>query len=116
MARLSGKDYEFVVGKGDFTAGDSVVYFPVDSLLPQWITDTLGLTGKLTGAEKNRVKTIRLRGNISQGVVALPSTLAEHCPDILKAELGADITALLGVEKYEPPAISSQYGDLHPLP
>lgn len=116
MARLQGKDYEFVVGKGQFQAGDKVVYFPVDSLLPQWICESLGLAGKLTGKEKNRVKTIRLRGNISQGVVAEASALAENCPEIIHAELGADVTALLAVEKYEPPAISSQYGDLHPLP
>lgn len=116
MARLQGKDYEFVVLRGQFHQGDKVVYFPVDSLLPHWITETLGLTGKLTGSEKNRVKTIRLRGNISQGVVVLPSALAQQCPEILNAEIGADITAMLGVEKYEPPAISSLYGNLLPLP
>jgi uncharacterized protein len=61
MASLEGKAYDFVVGKGDFKAGDVVVYFPVDNLLADWICTSLNLTGKLAGRDKNRVKTVRLR-------------------------------------------------------
>src|SRR5215470_1276464 len=75
MASLEGKAYDFVVGKGDFQSGDTVIYFPVDSLLPDWICSRLNLTGKLAGRDKNRVKTVRLRGNISQGVVCNPRQL-----------------------------------------
>jgi RNA ligase (TIGR02306 family) len=116
MATLKGKDYDFVVLKGQFQQGDSVVYFPVDSILPEWITDILGLTGKLTGKEQNRVKTIKLRGNVSQGVVASPHLFADHAPEILSSKTWADVTTMLGVEKYDPPPIPLQYGDLKPLP
>ncbi|MEO0560682.1 MAG: RNA ligase family protein, partial [Chloroflexota bacterium] len=74
------------------------------------------LTGKLAGSEKNRVKTIRLRGNISQGIVAAPSDFANDVPEIANVAVGADVTALLGIEKYEPPVVLASDATLHPLP
>ncbi len=114
MASLEGKAYEFVVGKGDFQPGDSVIYFPVDSVLPAWICEKLNLTGKLTGKEQNRVKTVRLRGNISQGIVCSTAQLAPAISD--NAGLGDDVTEALGVTKYEAPIIPSVWGNLAPLP
>src|SRR5260221_603855 len=72
LARLASMSYQFVIAKGSYQVCDLVVYFPIDSLLPASIISALELTGKLAGSEKNRVKTIRLRGVISQGVVASP--------------------------------------------
>lgn len=97
VASLLGMDFSFVVGKGQFQPGDRVLYFPVDSLLPAELISTLGLTGRLAGAAQNRVKTLRLRGQISQGVVAAVSLIPEGLTD------PAEITATLGVTKYEPP-------------
>lgn len=116
MATLQGKDYDFIVLRSQFKIGEKVVYFPVDSVLPSWIAEALGLAGKLAGREKNRIKTVKLRGNISQGVVASPEVFSQHIPEIDTFAVGHDLTALLGVEKYEPPMIASQYGDLKPLP
>ena len=70
----------------------------------------------LSGSEKNRVKTVKLRGNISQGIVCAPATLAANCPDLNTVQAGDDVTTLLGVEKYDPPPIPTQYADLKPLP
>ena len=47
MATLEGRDYSFVVGKGQFVEGECVIYFPIDSLLPMPIVEVLGLSGKL---------------------------------------------------------------------
>lgn len=116
MASLEGKEYDFVVGKGDFVPADVVVYFPVDSILPEWICSTLNLTGKLAGREKNRVKTVRLRGNISQGVVCSPRQLAPAINGETALQVGDDVTDLLGVTKYEPPLIPSHWGTLAQLP
>lgn len=116
MASLVGKEYDFVVGKGQFTAGDTVVYFPVDSVLPETICSMLNLTGKLAGRDKNRVKTVRLRGNISQGVVCSPDQLVGMIPADTALTPGADLTTTLGVTKYDPPPIPSNWGDLKPLP
>lgn len=116
MATLASKDYDFVVVKGQFQTGDTVIYFPVDSVLPEWVTDALGLTGKLAGKERNRVKTIKLRGNISQGIVANLDVFADHKPAIMQAQVGDNVMALLEVEKFDPPVVPTMYGDLLPLP
>jgi RNA ligase (TIGR02306 family) len=116
MASLEGKEYDFVVGKGDFKPGDIVIYFPVDSVLPEWISSALNLTGKLAGKDRNRVKTVRLRGNISQGVVCAREKLAPTLPPDLPLQVGDDLTELLGVTKFDPPLVPSRWGNLAPLP
>jgi RNA ligase (TIGR02306 family) len=113
LGRLASMSYQFVLAKGAYKPGDAVVYFPIDSVLPEALVGRLGLTGKLAGAEKNRVKTVRLRGEISQGVVASLDILP---PDGPAPAPGDDVTARLGVTKYEPPPILGEGGELIPLP
>lgn len=105
--------YQFVIAKGAYKAGDRVVYFPIDSVLPGLLIEQLGLAGKLAGASKDRVKTVRLRGEISQGVVASCDVLP---PDGAEPALGDDVTARLGVTKFEPPPVTTEGGELVPLP
>jgi len=91
-----------VVGKGQYRTGDWAIYIPEGSLLPDPLIDELGLTGRLAGSKRNRVKAIRLRGELSQGVVASPRALA-----------GADFASAwakdhnfadeLGITKWVPP-------------
>lgn len=61
--------FDAVVGKGQFKEGDVAFYIPEQAILPENVVEALGLTGKLTGKEKNRVKAISLRGSLSQGIV-----------------------------------------------
>ena len=86
-------DFYTVVGKGQFQTGDVAAYIPENSLLPDNLIESLGLTGKLHGSKKNRVKAIRLRGVVSQGLVY-------KVPDV--NEMGVDVTEKLGITKYEP--------------
>ncbi len=69
VATLKGMTFQIVVGKGMFSVGDCVLYFPIDSLLPVDVQKVLGLEGKLSGPEKNRVITRKFKGEISQGIV-----------------------------------------------
>jgi RNA ligase (TIGR02306 family) len=115
-ATLEGSTFEFVIKKGQFKKGDTVLYFPIDSLIPEWVLEKLGLVGRLSGKDKNRVKTVRLRGQISQGLVA-ELDLLEGMPPIAAEETETEkITEFLGVEKYEPPAIPCQAANLVGLP
>ncbi|MBN9520029.1 RNA ligase (ATP) [bacterium] len=96
--------------KGEYRPGDRVVYCEIDSLLPERPvfeflrassfkpaqTDTV--TGDATPAGF-RIKTVRLRGQVSQGICFPLSVL----PDGTPADDGADVTAVLGVRKWEPP-------------
>lgn len=116
MASVASMSFQFVIAKGSFQAGDLVIYFPIDSVLPENVIEMLGLTGKLAGSEKNRIKTVRLRGEISQGIVADPANLLPDWNNGENYYENQDVTALLGVTKYEPPPIPSQAGTLVPLP
>lgn len=115
MARVASMSYQFVIAKASFQADDLVIYFPIDSLLPESIISALGLEGKLSGPQRNRVKTVRLRGQISQGIVAEPGLLLTDWNNGNYHE-GQDVTEQLGVVKYDPPPVPSQAGTLLPLP
>jgi RNA ligase (TIGR02306 family) len=87
------KGWQCIVPKGQYRAGDHVIYIPVDAVLPQELSDKIGVTKYLS---KQRVKTAKLRGVISQGVIMS----ANECP---LAVVGADVAEDLGITKWEPP-------------
>lgn len=97
---VEGLDYQFVMQKGVYKINDLVVYFPVDSLIPQNILEIFDL-GYLSGNEKNRVKTIKLRGEFSQGLVLPLNKFIENNLLDNNIELNTDVTDILGVTKYE---------------
>lgn len=95
--------WKCVVKKNEFAVGDKAVYFEIDSLLPlvpQFEFLARGSTPKKTLLEDGRIvegyrlKTIKLRGQLSQGL-ALPIEK--------DYEEGKDLTDIIGVHKYEPP-------------
>ena len=86
-------DYFCVVGKGQFQTGDTVAYIPEGSVIPDSMITEMGLKGKLAGSKKNRVKTVKLRGVLSQGLVY----------PMRGESIGVNVAEILGVEKYEPP-------------
>ena len=109
-------DYRSIVRKGDFKTGDLGVYIPEAAIVPDWLISELGLEGKLAGKDKNRVKAIKLRGILSQGLI-YPVQLDlgpdyDHYirnPEKTSAALykeveeGTDVTEYLDITKYEPP-------------
>jgi RNA ligase (TIGR02306 family) len=115
LASIEGMTYQFVVPKDQYVVGDEVIYFPIDSLLPQQLIIDLGLEGKLSGKDKNRVKTIKLRQQISQGIVA-------HVLDIIdedtfdKIGLHKNIADLLEITKWEGLELNVRDGKLVLLP
>ncbi|MCU0656317.1 MAG: RNA ligase (ATP) [Polyangiaceae bacterium] len=112
VATLRGKDFQFVIGRGAFRAGDRCLYIPVDALLPAPLAAALGVAGKLAGSEKNRVKTVKLRGQLSQGIVA-PLDVA---PAEVRARGTEALTAHLGVTKHEPAEVVCNDATLQELP
>lgn len=123
-ATIKGLPFTFVIGKDSFKSGDTVLYFPIDSLIPAPLAEKLGVAGKLAGSDKNRIKTIRLKGVYSQGIVGPFALLepwliqqwgedwAKKCIEIKPS----DITEYFGITKYEPPAILEKGANLKPLP
>jgi len=100
------KDWQCVVGKDTFKPGDPCVYIPIDSVLPQPVMDVIFSGAKIKPSP--RVKTIKLRGAISQGIAVRPSELGVDAP------IGKDVAKTLGITKYEPPEPSFQGGTSTP--
>ncbi|MGI8329995.1 RNA ligase (ATP) [Actinomadura scrupuli] len=93
--------YHAVVAKGLYRTGDWALYIPEGSLLPDDLIEELGLTGRLAGSGHNRVKAVRLRGELSQGIVCRPQ--AVDGLDLARAhEAGQDFAEVLGVTKWVP--------------
>lgn len=109
IAKVDG--WQTVVKKGEFQTGDLCVYYEIDAFLP--VREEFEFLRKSSfrtmadGSEGFRVKTIKLRGSISQGLI-MPFT-QELSDDIFETSLppddliGYDLTAMLGVKKWEVP-------------
>ena len=86
--------------------GDFVVYCEVDSFLPikeEYEFLRKSSYKKMGDQEGFRLKTVKLRGQISQGLI-LPLAEVIPFPNSLDyMEVGKDVTELLGIVKYEPP-------------
>jgi RNA ligase (TIGR02306 family) len=101
----------WVVGKkGEFRPGDRVVYCEIASLLPERPAFEFLRASSFKPAQMDeagavvlpagfRVKTVKLRGHVSQGICFPLSILPPGAP----TEEGTDVTELLGVRKWVPP-------------
>lgn len=94
--------YRAVVAKGAYRTGESAVYIPEQSVLPTGLIEELGLTGRLAGSASDRVRAVRLRGELSQGIVCRPKALA-HIDLARAAADGTDFAEALGIVKWVPP-------------
>ena len=85
--------WELVVKKGEFKEGELCVYCEIDSVLPD------KPQFEFLRERKFRIRTIKLRGQISQGICFPLSIL----PEGIKVDgEGQDVTVALGITKYEP--------------
>ncbi|MBO1331912.1 RNA ligase (ATP) [Streptomyces sp. VRA16 Mangrove soil] len=107
--------YRAVVAKGVYRTGDTAVYIPEQSVLPAALIEELGLTGRLAGGNADRVKAVRLRGELSQGIVCRPGALADVDLAAAAAE-GTDFAEALGITKWVPPIPPTMSGDVEPAP
>ena len=107
--------YRAIVGKGQFETGDYAVYIPEQAVLPPELIEELGLTGRLAGPGKDRVKAVRLRGELSQGIVCLPTVMADVDLKYAHAE-ELDFAELLGITKWVPPVPVGMSGTVEAAP
>ncbi len=92
--------WQLVAKKGEFKAGDLCVYCEIDSVLPE------RSEFEFLKPRKMRIKTIKLRGQISQGICFPLSILPANTE--IKEDL--DVTEILGIKKYEPPVPAALEG------
>lgn len=108
VAQIGG--WKVVVKKGEYTADSLAVYCEIDSFIPHSIAPFLTKPGQFpkvyNEVEGQRLRTIKLRGQISQGLLLPVSVLQIDGKWIegVVIDEGTDVTDILGVQKWEPPA------------
>jgi RNA ligase (TIGR02306 family) len=95
-----------IVKKGEYTVGDYVVVATTDAVIPQEISDTIGVTNYLRKGQ--RVRTVKLRGVYSECLIipfdSLPQMKTQFATGIgYYWKIGEDLMEHLGIFKYEPP-------------
>lgn len=90
------KGWHCIVGLDQYKVGDLVVFCPPDSMIPDDIIEQYNLEYLKKG---KRVRTVKLRGFISQGLVLdIPLPMGSSWKE------GLDVAIMMGITKYEPPA------------
>lgn len=107
VATIDG--WNVVVKKGEFKAGDSCVYFEIDSIIPRKDWNEF-LADKNNPEKPIRLKTITFKGQISQGLALPLKTVFPETIDSLN--IGDDVTDMIGVEKYIPPVPACLSGEV----
>lgn len=114
IVRATVDGWQLVTAKENgFNVGDLVVYFEIDSFLPvqeeyEFLRKGCFKSTKNLG-DGFRIKTIKLRGQVSQGLI-LPLTIIKTEAPLESFQEGDDLTELLGVQKYEKPIPSNLVG------
>ena len=112
------KDWWIVVLKDEYDVGDFCVYYEIDSLLPIRPEYEFLLKGskpkKMLHDGKEiegiRLKTIRLRGQVSQGLI-MPLNILD-CKYLCNLEENIDVTEHLKVVKYIQPIPANMRGEI----
>lgn len=102
LARVQG--WQSVIKKGDYKVGDQVIFVPIDTVLTPRPWNEF-LWDKKDPTKPIRVKTVKLRGVISQGLIFPTSLISaqeiwDHKDD---PEEDVSIAGILGITKYEKP-------------
>lgn len=118
--------WKVITKKGEYQPGDLCIYCEIDSFLPikeEFEFLRKSSFKKMDGQEGFRLKTIRLRGQVSQGLILPLSVLNGEeemavgisqqpggdqlqlgpYDNALVIEEGVDVTEILGIVKYDPP-------------
>ena len=102
------RGYRCVTKIGAHRAGDLVAYIPEDAIVPEPLIRELRLwdeakgRGMLAGKKGDRVKAIRLRGVVSQGLLY----------PVEGREEGENLAAALDIVRYEPPIPVHMQGEV----
>jgi RNA ligase (TIGR02306 family) len=91
-----------IVKKGAHSRGELVICATTDAIIPQTLSDKMGVTGYLRSG--TRVRTVKLRGVYSECLIIplhyLKGKLTMGNPDVNE---GDDVMEKLGISKWEPP-------------
>jgi RNA ligase (TIGR02306 family) len=101
-----------VVKKGEYKVGDIAVYFEIDSWVPHELAPFLSKgqdPREYNGVKGERLKTIKLRGQVSQGLLLPLECLGSIANDV---SVGEDVSHILNIQKWEPPIPAQLQGTM----
>lgn len=122
--------WSVVVKKGEFTAGQLAVYLEIDSWVPTELAPFLSKGSEpreFNGVRGERLRTIKLRGQVSQGLLLPTFKAGLKVPEQAKTEIvvikdkegvplpfieGDDVTEPLGIQKWEAPVPAQLAGQV----
>lgn len=87
-----------ITKKGEYKEGDLVVVATTDAVIPQELSDSMGVTGYLRKGQ--RVRTVKLRGVYSECLIIPTKYIPGYGDQYYE---GMDMMERLGIFKYEPP-------------
>lgn len=110
LAHVNG--WSAVVKKGQFQVGEKVVFLEIDSWVPTELAPFLSKDKEpreYLGVKGERLRTMKLRGQLSQGLILTLKVLTDKMIEICGNPMGGficdgeDVSEILNVVKYEPP-------------
>lgn len=93
LAEIQG--WRCIVKKNEFNVGDLCIYFSIDA-----IPDLTDPNTEFMTKRGGRIRTIKMRGVISQGLIGPLSWLSDRGHSIDELSEGDDVTEQMGVTKY----------------
>jgi RNA ligase (TIGR02306 family) len=97
--------YQVCIQKHSFIEGQLAIYVPVDSLVPMDLETMIFGPDSKVKLHKHRVRAIKLRGAVSQGMLIRTEFLGSD-----SAVEGDDVTDVLGITKHQPPVKNRPQG------
>mgnify|MGYP001617660490 CR=1 FL=1 len=86
--------WNLITAKNNFKEGDLCIYFPIDSILSSLVEIKLFGEGSKIKLSNHRIRTIKLRGAISQGLAAKFDLFKDELTGMSLKE-GVDLTSKL---------------------
>ena len=118
LAKPDGMEWRCCVQKGGFEKDNLAVYIPIDSILPPELAEFLEpLNYEKGSGEPHRLRTMRLRGYVSQGMLIPLSVINAYVgrndvrpvgalPRYMRVKVGDDLADVLGITKFVAPDLA----------
>lgn len=106
--------WRVVIKKGEFAPGDIAVYCEIDSWIPNELAPFLSKGSEpreYNGVRGERLRTVKLRGQVSQGLLLKPADVM-NAKQFTLVGMGGDVSELLNIQKWEAPIPAQLAGEV----
>jgi RNA ligase (TIGR02306 family) len=94
-------DYDVIIPKNFYKVDDLIIYVPVGSVLSESLEALLFPEGSKITLNNRRIRAIKIRSVVSQGMLVDPGVVPELANVVWEAEM--DVAEIVGITKYQPP-------------